>query len=234
MKTVIVFFLIIVVAVPVLAQPPVDGIYQTTDLGGLMLEGRYSESWIAGNAFAAGNTMNEESWDGATLGTQWRFSCASVVSVQLIGNTVNAAGDGSKFWKVTYTGGVLWLDGAGPWGGGAPDYMATVDTWTAIVTEQYAAFVLVGSIRNVGVEATFVGYGPMCLSIHSKNTEKIGEAGSGGVAADYPSFLDILCTSVAGAGEWGVVNQMSFLVDGCQTVPVQETSWGQLKQLYSD
>ena len=66
MKTVIVFILSVLVAAPVLAQPPINGFYKTTDLGGLMLPGHYSEYWVIGTGLNIGNTMNEESWDGAT------------------------------------------------------------------------------------------------------------------------------------------------------------------------
>jgi hypothetical protein len=46
MKAVLVVLLSIVVAVPALAGPPANGTYTSTDIGGTMLPGRYSESWL--------------------------------------------------------------------------------------------------------------------------------------------------------------------------------------------
>jgi hypothetical protein len=236
MKTVIVFLLSIFVAVPVLAQAPVNGTYKTTDLGGLMLPGHYSEYWAAGTKLAVGNTMNEESWDGATLGTQWRFSCPQVIGVALLLDQVDGAGNGQKIWRLTYTGGAFWLDGAGPWGGGDASYSLTVDSWAAIVTEQFANFAEVRQIRSISAQATFVGYETLCLALQVQNTERLDDTGTMGLPADFPMFLDgNSCGTVpAGAGEWGDVSQITFTVDGCETVPVHQASWGQVKQLYSE
>jgi len=235
MKTVIVFLLSILVAVPVLAQAPVNGTYKTTDLGGLMLPGHYSESWAAGTKLAVGNTMNEASWDGTTLGTQWHFFCPQAVSVTQLANLVDGAGNGQIIWQIRYINGAFLLSGAGPWGGGDLSYTATVDSWNAIVTETFANFVEVAQIRSVSASATFVGYEALCLALQVQNTEKLGETASGGVAADFPGFLDgATCGVVGGAGEWGDVSQITFTVDGCETVPVQSASWGQVKQLYND
>jgi hypothetical protein len=235
MKTVIMFLLVIFVAAPVLAQAPVNGTYKSNDLvGGTMLEGRYSESWVAGK-LDVGNTMNEESWDGAVLGTEWRFFCPRVISVALLLNGVNGAGNGQKIWQLTYNGGFFWLDGGGPWGGGDPSYLATVVGWNAIVTEQFANFVEVSQIRSISATASFVDYGTICLALQVQNTEKDDDTNSSGLPADYPVFIDGSCDPVpTGAGEWGDVSQITFSIDNCPTVPVQQASWGQVKQLYSD
>ena len=105
MKAVLVVLLVLLTAAPVFAGPPANGTYTSTDIGGLMLPGRYSESWYP-TKLTINNTLNEMSWDGATLGTQWHWYCPWVVAAPtLLYNSVNGLGNGIKIWRVTYTGG---------------------------------------------------------------------------------------------------------------------------------
>jgi hypothetical protein len=233
MKAVIVILLSVLISAPVLAGPPVNGTYKSTDLGGSMLPGRYSEYWAAG-PLAANNTLNEQSWDGATLGTQWHWYCPWIVGKVLLISTVNGLGNGNKTWKVTYTGGYCQLDGGGPWAGGDASYLANINTWTAIVTETYAAFVEVGTVRNHSASATFVGYNDDCMSLSVTNIEKLGDTTDGPLPADYPVLWNwIGCVPTAGSGEWGDVEGITFNILGC-TVATEETSWGAVKAMYRD
>jgi hypothetical protein len=182
------------------------------------------------------NTLNEQSWNGATLGTQWHWYCPWVVGKLLLLSTVNGAGNGQKIWKVTYTGGYCWLDGGGPWAGGDASYMANINTWVAIVTETYAAFVEVGTVRNHNASATFQLYNQACMSLSVTNAEKLGDtSGGGGLPANFPAFWDwVPCAASATPGEWGDVDGITFDILGCQTVSVNETSWGAVKAMYRD
>jgi len=233
MKSVIVVLLSIMVAVPAIAGPPVNGTYTSTDIGGSMLPGRYTESWNPGK-LTAGNTLNEESWNGATLGTQWRWYCPQTVSTALLVNTVNGIGNGIKIWRVTYAGGYVWLDGpTGPWDGGDASYTANVDSWVAIVTETYQSFVEVGSIRNHNARATFIGYTSECINLAISNLEKLGPYASNPTyPANFPGFMDASCALTGNTGEWGDVDSITFTVNGCETVSVQQSSWGSVKALY--
>jgi hypothetical protein len=235
MKAVIVVLLSIVVAVPALAGPPVNGTYKSTDIGGPMLTGRYSELWFGG-PLVVNNTLNEQSWDGTTLGTQWHWYCPWITSSVLLVNTVNLAGNGQKIWRVTYTGGYCWLQGPGaPWDGGDASYTANIDTWIAIVTETYSAFVEVGTVRNHNASATFVGYNDECMALSVTNIEKLGDTNDGPLPADYPNFWNwFTCTDVgtAGPGEWGDIDGITFSITGCETVGTQEATWGAVKSLY--
>ncbi len=78
MKAVILVLLSVLIAVPAFAGAPVNGTYKSTDIGGLMLPGRYSELWFGGK-LVVNNTLNEQSWDGSTLGR----AVALVLSVDL-------------------------------------------------------------------------------------------------------------------------------------------------------
>jgi len=236
MKILLTLFLCIVLATPVLAGPPADGTYTSTDIGGTMLPGRYSESWFPGK-LSINNTLNEQSWNG-TLGTQWHWYCPWItLPPQLLSNTVNGAGNGIKIWKVTYTGGYCWLDGAGPWAGGDASYLANINQWNAIVTETYSNFIEVGTVRNHDANATFVGYTEECMSLSVTNIEKLGDTNTGALPAGYPNFwywqpcADIGTT---GPGEWGDVDSITFTIFGCTPLKTEQKSWGEIKTLYRD
>jgi len=237
MRTAIAFLLAILVTVPVLAGPPVNNTYKSTDIGGTMLPGRYSELYYPVR-LAVNNTMNEQSWDGATLGAQWHWYCPWILSPPtLLVNTVNGSGNGQKIWRAVYTGGFCWLDGAGPWAGGDASYLATIDTWTAIITEGYTAFALTSSIRSVSSSGTLVAYGGDCMTLEISNTEMTGMTGGGALPANYPDFWDwFACTNIGntGPGEYGDVESITFIIQGCEGVPTEKVSWGAIKKLYTE
>jgi hypothetical protein len=238
MKAVIVVLLSVLVSVPALAGPPNNGTYKSTDiLGGTMLPGRYSEKWFGG-PLAINNTLNEQSWDGATLGTEWHWYCPWIAAAPtLLVNTVNGLGNGTKIWRVTYAGGFCWLSNSGPWGGTDPTYLANINTWIAIVTETYAAFVETGTVRNHNAVATFTGYNDECMSLSVSNIEKLGDtAADGPLPAGYPLFWDWFFCGIdpLASGEWGDVEGITFTITGCETVSTTEKSWGAVKALYKD
>ena len=227
--------LISAISAPAMAGAPANGTWTSTDLGGPILPGRYSESWFGG-PLSVNNTLNEESWNGAALGTQWHWYCPWIVGKLLLVNTVSGVtGNGQKIWKVTYTGGYCWLDGAGPWAGGDASYMADINTWVAIVTETYANFVEVGTVRNHNASGTFQGYNPECMSLSVTNIEKLGDTNDGPLPAGFPAFWNwVPCAAQATPGEWGKVDSITFTILGCETVSVEEKSWGAVKALYRD
>lgn len=237
MKTVIALILVLGMAVPVMAQAPLDGTYKSTDLGGTILTGTYSEYWPGGSKLSVNNTLNEQSWDGANLGTQWWWYCPwQVAAPTLILDTVDANGNGTKQWYVIYTGGYCWLDGSGPWGGGDASYLALIDNWSEVVTETYSNFVEVGTVKTQNVQASFQGYGESCMDLTLANKLKYGDTSSGMLPAGFPNFWDwTTCSDVgtAGPGEWGDVDDITLNVTGC-TVPVLEKTWGAVKQIYSE
>jgi hypothetical protein len=62
--------------VPALAfAAPNAGTYTTTDLGGQLLTGRAS-TWRTGINSGLPHVLHAQSWNGATLGTQWELRCA--------------------------------------------------------------------------------------------------------------------------------------------------------------
>lgn len=236
MKAVLVVLLSLVVAVPAIAGPPANGTYTSTDIGGNMLPGRYSEAWPTGSKLSIGNTLHEESWDGATLGAQWRWFCPYVAApAVLLFSNVDGNGNGMKIWRVTYAGGFMWLNGPGtPWDGGDPNYTATVNTWVAIVTETYAGGVEVGTVRNHNSTATFNNYPNECLNLAISNLEKLDDTATGPLPANFPYFMDSgTCMMSANPnGEWGDVDSITFTITGCETVRTEAKSWGAVKAMY--
>lgn len=235
MKSLLALFLCAVMVTPVLAGPPANGTYTSTDIGGTMLPGRYSESWYP-NKLTVNNTLNEQSWDGAVLGSQWHWYCPWItLPPTLLFDSVNGAGNGIKVWRVVYSGGYCWLDGGGPWAGGDASYLADVTSWNAIVTEQYANFVEVGTVRNHDASATFQGYNLECMSLSVTNNAKIGDTNSGALPASYPSFWNwVGCfdQGPAGPGEWGKVDSITYTIFGCTPLATEQKSWGAVKSIY--
>jgi hypothetical protein len=232
MKTLLAFLLTLLLAVPVLAGPPADGTYKSTDIGGTMLTGFYSETWNGG-PLSVGNTVNEESWDGAALGTQWKWFCAYVAAPPVLLWDGTSGGNGTKIWQAVYVGGQAWFDGIGaPWDGGDADYTATVDTWIATVTELYSGGVEVGTVKTVNATASFVGYGDACIVLALSNLEKHDDGAV--LPPNYPDFMDGgSCTSfgTTGPGEWGEVDDITYSILGC-TVRTEESTWGAVKARY--
>jgi len=215
-----------------LAQAPVDGTYKTS-LGDF-LEGRSSNAWLAPNTpHVFGNGLHGQSWDGATLGTEWEISCPTIANVVLLYDLV-IGGNGHRAYLITYVGGTVTLDGSGPWGGGDPSYNGVIDTYTETRTEQYAGGVLVGHNSNHSVSAHIVGYPADCVAFGIGNGVLIGDTDPNVIPgtdtnvlpADYPAF----CLAVPD-GHWGDVTDLTLSVQGC-LVPVEETSWGAVKAIY--
>jgi hypothetical protein len=235
MKAVLVVLLSIMVAVPAFAGAPTNGTYTSTDIGGSMLPGRYSESWFP-TKLSNNNTLNEKSWDGSTLGGQWWWYCPWITGAPtLLVNTVNGAGNGIKIWRATYSGGYCWINGSGPWAGGDPSYLANINTWVGIITETYSNFQEVGTVRNHQATANFVGYNAECMSLVIENVEKLSDTAHGPLPANFPDFWNwTTCTSIgtAGPGEWGDVDSITFTVTDCQSVATEPTTWGAVKAKY--
>jgi len=221
------------ITVDVAAQPPSEGTFRSTDIGGTMLPARLSESWKSVNGFnEVGNTVNVESWGGTDLGDQWRAWCAAISSPPiLLVDTIDQFGNGIKVWHITYLGGMLWL-GDGPWDAGGAPYNGLMDEYLSITTEQYIGNKRVAVNCNLSFSATIVGYPNSCMTFAVGNCVGIGSTTTIGSAADYPELIDADCVATATHGQWGDVKGITLSVTGCNSVPVSETTWGAVKVLY--
>jgi hypothetical protein len=237
MKTTLALIVAFLFTAPLLALagPPANGTYTSTDLGGQILLGRYSESWdVPDGRLHMGNTANKLSWDGAALGTQWQLYCTRIAGPPvLITDTVDGYGNGFREWRVVYTSGDLILDGNGPWGDGSESsYNASLHAYQEIKTFQYADSQIVQSISNVSLQAAFQGFNEACVTISILNQEELGNTNTAGLPMDYPAFLTpITCDPTRTLGSWGEVDEITLIITGC-TIPVEETTWGQIKTMY--
>jgi hypothetical protein len=237
MKTVLAMTFAFVLFVPLLALagPPADGTYLSTDLGGQVLLGRYSESWdVPDGRLHQGNTVNKLSWDGAALGTQWELYCTRIAGPPvLITDTVDGSGNGFQEWMVVYVAGDLILDGNGPWGDGSePYYHANLHAYQEFKTFQYSNHQIVQSISNVSIQAGFSGFDESCVAISILNQEELGNTNTASLPPNYPAFLEpITCDPTRTLGSWGEVDEITLIIRGC-TVPSEETTWGVVKSLY--
>jgi len=234
MKTVIVFLLVLFAAGTALGNPPINGTYKSVTLGGQMLDGRYSESWSAANGeLGVGNTTNNMSWDGATLGTQWWMYCAEIVSANLLFSTVDGAGNGMESWLVVYRNGSMVLDGNGPWGDGSvASYSATFDSYVEVKELTFVSFGMVSATSNVSLQATFVGYDQTCVNLVVANQAQFGNTDKTPPDPNYPGFLDPnTCAATRTLGSWGVSDDFTLTITGC-VIPTAETSWGKVKAMY--
>lgn len=237
MRTVIGCLLVLCMAYPALADPPIPGVYTSTDLAGPMLTGRYSESWTAASGqLQIGNATNKLSWDGAILGTQWWMYCAELtVPPLLITDTVDGNGNGTRVYQSDYTGGLCILAGNGPWGNATePSYTAPYTGYSEINTYLFSNNVIVSVISTVNLDAQFLGFDD-CMSLSISNQEQLGSTDGGPLPPNFPGFINpATCVPTRTLGSWGNSFEFTLVILGSCTVPTEENSWGGIKALYDD
>ena len=104
--------------------------------------------------------------------------------------------------------------------------------------EQFAGGQLVGDDSDYNLSGVFNGYSNSCLSLIANNaiignTDTTNGLGNFVKPADYPGFLDAACNPTGQYGRWGDTIDLTMSITGC-AVPVEEASWGQVKQLYNE
>jgi hypothetical protein len=226
------FLTIILVLVPAiaLAGAPAAGTYQSQDIGGLMLNGRFSESFVGGGPGQVGNTIHAQSFDGSFLGTQWSLSCVSIEAPPtLISDSRDGSGTGSVIYNTQYDDGFFFLDGDGPWGDGSEDYTGLVLTFENTSTHQYVLGNLVGVTSNVTIYGMFDGYAD-CMQFVISNSATLGTSPNP-KPADYPDFMDQACGFGVPIGAWCTVPTITLTILGC-SVDNDTASFGALKARY--
>jgi hypothetical protein len=220
------------------AGPPLNGTYQSTDLGGPLDLGRYSESFAApGGGLDPGVVYNAQSFDGAALGLQWSYSCGLMVAppMLLIDNVNPSTGNGNRTYMKTFVGGTIWLSGSGPWANGDPEYTGIVDSYTVFETVMYNSWQRVAAVFNVDATAHIDGYASQCMTLGIGNGTQIGSTDWGQTKpSDYPDLLEQgPCAPGAAYGGWWDMATITMTISGC-SVPVEETTWGAIKALYNE
>ncbi len=226
----------LVAASAALAGAPLPGDYKTTDQGGVVSLGRYTEGWAAGGAaLEPGTTLNALSWDGVALGTQWYYRCATTAATAaVLVDNVDASGNGNRTYMKQFVGGTIWLSGTGPWANGDAGYPGVIDSYTEFETVQYSSFVPVAAVTNVQATAHFDAYPDDCMAFQVSNGVEVGSTALGGMKpADYPDFLSAgTCTPDAPEGAWWNFLTMTLSISsGCAT-PAHPSTWGGVKAMY--
>lgn len=213
---------------------PNQGTFTSTDLGGQLLTGRAS-TWRSGINSGLPHVLHGQSWDGATLGTQWELSCAVENAAFLIQDN-RVGGVGTVVYTSTFNGGTMtFFPGAWPWGDGS----ATLGTTTLISTVQFILIsgvsTPVASVVN-GNTSGFFGDG-CYLTFAIANGVGVGETTSLNPLitkpADYPAFQDGSCGAASAAqqfGTWG--NVITITMNIACAVPAEAKTWGQIKSQY--
>jgi|GEM_PF-488102 len=229
-------------------DPPVHGVYKTTDLpGGTMLRGYFSESWPTATPGHGqiSNTINSASWDGATLGTEWKLWCASISQPPvLVSDDRDGNGDGNVTWRTHYEGGRYWLSQNGPWSSdNLVDFTGETLSFIATTTFQYAfGGNLIGIRTNITMNGLFDQLDPRwdetCIVYEINNTSFFGTTDDGPKPPDFPEFLDpagcpTMVPLVPALGGWGDITHITLAVDVC-AVPVRQSTWGEIKSIYSE
>lgn len=228
MRTLLLLLAAVLIPVASLAAAPATGTYNSTDLGGAMLTGRFSESFMGPGPGQIGNTIFAQSFDGA-LGGQWSLGCVSIGSAPtLVSDTRDLSGTGEVTWRTVYDGGTFFLDRSGPWGDGTEDYTGVIYTFINTSTHQYVAGTLVGVRSNVTISGIFDGYAD-CMDFIISNSATVGTTATGSLPMDYPAFMDPNCDFTPVDGAWGTVPTITMTITGNCSVAETESSFGTLK-----
>jgi len=235
MRLLLTVLVIALLAAPVLAGPPVQGIYYSFDMpSGSFYAGRFSESWAGpGTHGQTGNTVNAESWNGTALGTEWKLWCPSIaLPPMLVSDTRNVNGTGEVTWRTTYQGGHFWLGASGPWGD--QDYTGDLDFFIVTTTYMYVFGDVLGIRSNVTTAGPIDGYN-LCFVFGINNCAFFGDTDMGPKPTTFPAFMDALCnTGMLTRGGWGSVTELAFQITGDCQVGTEPSSWGKIKSLYGE
>jgi len=218
-----------------LAGPPMPGTFMSTDLGGTISVGRYTEGWDeGGSALSAGTTQNCGSWNGAALGTEWRYTCGLMTApATWLYGTLNAQGNGNRTYMCPFTGGTLWLSGSGPWANGDPDYPGVFDSYVEYETIQYSNWVPISAVTNVQAAAHFNDYPTICMSFSIANGSRVGTTDLGNVMpAGYPAMLDPTCAATRSLGAWWNMTSVTISITPECATAAKPSTWGSLKAIY--
>lgn len=227
MRLLLTLLLVSLVAVPVMAGPPAIGSFNAID-------GRFSESWNGGEG-QIGNTLHAMSWDNTTLGTEWILHCPVLFTDPMLISDTRVGGTGDVMYLTKYNGGTFWLSKSGPWGDGIDDYTGTVGITSVLSTHQFVGGTRVGVRSNVTVSGQFDNYQD-CFVYTITNATFEGFPPMT-FPANYPGFILSSCVP-GGSGGWGTATQVTLTTldatDPECNVPVQESTWGQVKSMYAE
>lgn len=220
---------LLLVPVTVIAGPPVYGVYNSNDIGGTMLTGRFSESFVGGGPGQIGNTIHAQSFDTINLGTQWRVECPQIGSPPTVLSDTRVNGTGDVIYSTVYTGGIFWLAKNGPWGDNVADYTGTITGFTNVATYQFVGGTLIGVRSNVTMTGNFDAYAGI-MEFAISNSATFGDTSTQPFPAGFPQLRDQSCAAGPTQGAWGSVPSITLVIQ--QAVANETTRFGVLKSRF--
>jgi len=218
------------------AQCP-DAIGQWSTTTGTMIGGRATEAWCGadGNPIQGGqpgNTQNAMSWDGVSLGTQWRAWGMTIDGngAVLVSEVTLPNGNVTRTYSTDYVGGQFWLTRDNSWSDGVADLTGDLTYFNVLTTITYlGGTTFAGASSNITFTGSFAdcpGANGCEIRFGITNALLVWNPALGGsMPADYPALL---CS--ANMGE--AFSVCCITVEIFCAVAAEETSWGSLKALY--
>ncbi len=192
---------------------PLVGDYDSEELPGNVLMGRWSQGYILGDWNAVGNGAHAASWDGLTLGGQWELSGATIASTStLYTNPTTGVVVMERIFDVSTA--QLALKDTGPWwnaGDPGTEYIVNLTSYeqTLVATVDPIGGGIVNATSVEAFAGTFQNYpGQEVVGGH---TVGVYESSGPVVPADYPSFAGHPPADITG-GSWGVVEGTRFTI----------------------
>jgi hypothetical protein len=189
---------------------PITGDYSSTDLGGTVMTGRWSEGYASGVPNTFGNGAHAESWNGVSGGSQWELTGLTLVSsTPISGSLIGGTGIVTYLRIFDTTNGQLILNNTGSWwnvGDAGTQYTVDLTSYAQILTVTYQSFQVKNASSIETFAGDFVGYpGYQLLYGHTLGAY-IGSGPS--VPGDYPGFEP----GTSPAGAWGVAEGIRFTI----------------------
>ncbi len=226
----LVFAIALIAAAPAYAacpNQPKDGVYTTSN--GTMIGGRASEAWCAGGPGRLGDTENAMSWDGASLGAQWKIWGMAIDAAGAVetGRHIDAIGNGWIDYQTNYTGGQFWMSGSHVWGNGTGDFTGSVTYYNVGARVNYLRGQAIGVTSNIYMTGIFDNCPDCSIEYAISNALSVWQTGSpGSMPSNYPSFL-------CGAAQGELYDVCCAVVKiYCNTVATKTSTWGMVKELY--
>jgi hypothetical protein len=197
--------LVVLVCASLANGAPIIGSYTSIELGGSILDGRWSESYVGGGPGQIGDTVHAASWDGLTLAGMWEVRDPAIDATPSVLLDTRVGGTGTIVYYTTYGGGTLLLENTGPWWGlGDPgtDYAVDINSYSHTTTNQYVGGQLVASTTVATLSGVFQDYAGYGVSFWVSVAVPLGEGS--GLPGDYPAFLP----SSASSGAWGIAQKI--------------------------
>ncbi len=205
---------------------PNPGTYST--YAGTIMPGRDSEAWCTGaGPGKPGNTDNAESWNGTTLGSQWRVWGMQIDANGGVetGRNLDASGNGWIDYRTNYTGGQFWLSRSHTWSDGINDLTGAVSYFNVATR----VTLVLGQIRGATSNIYFTGVFNECpactLEYVISNAMLVWMPGWPDMPANYPALQ-------CGASLGELFDVCCIQASIYCPVANGESTWGAIKELY--